>query len=466
MSTAAQAEAGPGDGRVVRYEPRGAAAELMDYRGPEVVIVGAAGTGKSLAACWKMHLTALTVPGFVGLILRATHVSLTSTTLVTFQRKVAAEAMEQGLVSWYGGSAKDPAAFRYANGSVIYVAGGDRPDKFLSLEVDRVFVDEATEITKTLHETLISRLRGPGACYKQIVLACNPSHPTHWIKVRADAGDLHMLTSVHEDNPWLYDGGRWTDAGRDYLAKLDKLTGVRLLRLRKGVWASAEGVIFDEYSPALHDVGGFTPPAEWPLYISVDFGFTHPFVAQFWRTDEDGRLFLQREIFRTQRLVSDHAAKIRQVLEELGVRPAAIICDHQAESRAVLARELGMATVAARKTVKDGVDAVKARLREAGDGRPRLMFMEDALVEVDPELADAGAPTRTVEEIPSYVWDTRKEAPVKERDDGLDALRYMVAHLDLRGGGSVSSPVGRRLERGAPRGGSGPRIQRGGPRRR
>lgn len=450
-------------GQLVRYGPRGAARDLMYHRGTEVVIVGSAGTGKSLAACWKMHLTALTVPGFVGLILRATHVSLTTTTLVTFQRKVAAEALQDGVVTWYGGSAKDPAAFRYSNGSVIYVAGGDRPEKFLSLEVDRIFVDEATEISQELHETLISRLRGPGDCYKQIMLACNPSHDKHWIKVRTDSGELPMLTSVHEDNPWLFDGTTWTEAGREYLAKLDKLTGVRYLRLRKGVWAAAEGVIYDEFSAAVHEIDRFTPPADWPLYVVVDFGYIHPFVAQFWRVDGDGRLYLQREIFYTQRLVVDHAEKIKQVIQEIGVRPTAIICDHQAENRASLARALGRPTSPARKDVRPGIEAVQSRLRKQDDGRPRIFFMKDSVVEKDPDLVEAGAPTCTVEEIPAYIWESKgKEAPVKHQDDGMDTMRYMVAELDLKAGpAKLAVPTGR-LPRtpGASPGGGGPRITR------
>ena len=415
---------------IIRYEPRGAAAELMRYRGTEVCIVGSAGTGKTLAACWLMHLTALTVPGSVGLLVRATHTSLTSTTLVTFQRHVAFDAIRSGLVHWYGGSAKDPAAFRYSNGSTIYVSGADRPERFLSLEVDRVFIDEAVEITEDTYETLISRLRGPGDCRKQIILATNPSHPQHWIKRRADAGSIRMLTSKHEDNPWLFDRGQWTEEGSAYLAKLDKLTGVRYLRLRKGVWCAAEGVIYEDFDHSTHVVDSFTPPAESPLYVSVDFGFVHSFVAQFWRADEDERLVLQREIFYSRRLVEDHARQILEVLGEIGVKPTAIICDHQAESRAVLERHLGLLTTSADKAVNDGIQAVQSRMRVQEDGRPRLTFMRDALVERDPVLVDAGRPTCTVEEFPSYIWDTKKEQPVKENDDGCDATRYAVMYLE------------------------------------
>jgi phage terminase large subunit len=53
----------------------------------------------------------------------------------------------------------------------------------------------------------------------------------------------------------------------------------------------------------------------------------------------------------------------------------------------------------------------------------------------DPELVEAHKPTCTAEELPGYVWADfkTKEQPVKEQDDGCDALRYMVAQRDLLG---------------------------------
>jgi hypothetical protein len=126
-------------------------------------------------------------------------------------------------------------------------------------------------------------------------------------------------------------------------------------------------------------------------------------------------------------------------------RPRMIICDHDAEGRAVLEKHLGMSTKPAKKTVEDGIQAVKSRLRVSEtDGKPRLYLCEGALVERDKELADRKKPTCTIEEIVGYIWDRGtvkaqldgkppKEAPVKEDDHGMDAMRYMIAERDLRG---------------------------------
>lgn len=446
---------------VVTYEPRGTHRDLMLCRDTEVAAVGRAGSGKTLAAAWKIHITAMKVPGLRGLMLRATHTSLTATTLVTFQRQVALAALADGSVRWYGGSGKDPAAFRYANGSEILVAGGDRPEKFLSADLDRIFVDEGVEITLDLWETLITRLRGKAPTYKQIVLATNPSHPQHWIKQRADAGGLTMITSSHRDNPFYVNrDGSYTAEGADYMAKLDALTGVRRQRLKEGRWTAAEGVIYDEWDDTIHLVDRFEVPAEWPRIWGVDFGFTNPFVCQFYAIDPDGRLYLYRELYQTRRTVDEHAktilAAVTEKDEKTGARvwlepkPFAIVADHDSGDRAVLERELTLGTTPARKNVKTGIQAVKARLRPAGDGRPRFYVMRDSLIERDPGLAEAKKPLCTADEVPGYVWAKPKasalskaepEEPLKVDDHGMDTARYVIAELDLVGAGSVQSPA-------------------------
>src|SRR5262249_21650840 len=148
-------------------------------------------------------------------------------------------------------------------------------------------------------------------------------------------------------------------------------------------------------------------------------GFNHPFVAQVWGEDGDGRLYLVREIFATGGLVEDHGRRLKALLTEMDVRPRAVICDHDAEDRATLVRHLGISTTPARKTVRDGIQAVQSRLRVQKDGKPRLFVMRDAVLKRDPVLVEASRPACTEEEFPSYVWAIKpggdlKEEPVKE----------------------------------------------------
>lgn len=406
-----------------RYSPRGACRALWERRDPEVLVSGPAGTGKSRACLEKLHLAALKYPGMRGLIVRKTQTSLGGSALDTWRKFVIAELVDVGGVAYYGGSGEEPAQYRYRNGSRIVIAGLDKASKIMSSEYDMIYVQEAIELTEDDWEALTTRLRNGVMPYQQLLADTNPDTPTHWLKVRCDSGKTVMLDSRHEDNPTITP---------EYMAKLDALSGVRYQRLRKGMWVAAEGIIYEEYDPAIHLIDPFEIPDGWTRYWAIDFGYTNPFVCQWWAEDPDGRLYLYRERYCTRHTVDQHAALIRTYMED-EPRPRAVICDHDAEGRATLEKELGISTVAAQKTVTDGIQAVQRRLRPAGDGRPRLYLFRNAVGVRDQELVDAHKPACTAEELPGYIWSDKiaKEQPVKENDHGADAMRYMVAERDL-----------------------------------
>ena len=418
------------------YTPAGASAALFGHRDPEVLVSGPAGTGKSRGCLEKLHMMALLNPGMRGLIVRKTLASLGSTALVTYREQVTPEAFDSGLVSFYGGSPQEPPQYRYGNGSTLVIGGMDRASRIMSSEYDVIYVQEAIELTEDDWEALTTRLRNWKVTFQQIIADTNPSTPTHWLKARCDRGATVLLESRHEENPTLFHDGEATPEGAAYLDKLDNLTGPRYLRLRKGLWVAAEGVVYEDFDPAIHLVNRFEIPRDWPRYWEVDFGYVNPFVLQRWAEDPDGRLYLYAEIYRTKRLVEDHA---RDVLAQVVVggewiepKPRAVICDHDAEDRATLERHLGMSTLAASKSVSDGIQAVQSRLRVAGDGQPRLFVLRDAVAQRDPELVEAKRPTCTAEEFPGYVWEGKgKDRPVKVDDHGLDCVRYLVAERDL-----------------------------------
>jgi hypothetical protein len=446
-----------------RYTPHGACASLFASRAPRILLSGPAGTGKSRGCLEKLHLQAMKYPGMRGLIVRQTLVSLGSTTLVTWRSHVIKEALITGEVSFYGGSQEEPAQYRYRNGSVIVIGGMDKPTKIMSSEYDVAYVGEAIELTVDGWEAITTRLRNGVMPYQQIYADTNPDKDTHWLWLRCQTGDITVFESRHEDNPiYVNPDGSYTEKGRAYIVgMLDQLTGVRKLRLRDGKWVSAEGVIYESFDRAIHLVPAYAVPHHWPRYWSVDFGMVHPFVLQCWAERPDGELVMYREIYMTRRIVEDHAKTIldacRAPREGVGEpdwrnpehwvwtepRPTAIICDHDAEDRATLERHVGQGTTAAIKTVTDGIEAVEVRLRPSPTGsggmRPRIEFMEGALIERDQLLVEAMKPSCTVDEFGGYIWaDHRtKDQPVKVEDDGMDAVRYLVADRDLNPAGSV-----------------------------
>ncbi len=410
--------------------------KFAGLRAPESILTGPRGTGKTRVVLEIMHRCATIFPGYRGLIVRKTRESLTESGLLTFEREV----VPPGDPVLAGASRRLRQAYQYPNGSAIVVGGMDRPGKIMSTAYDQVYAMEAIELLETDWEALLSCCDRPGLVmpYGRVMGCTNPDRPKHWILERARAGKLTLVETRHRDNPSLWDVGRseWTEAGIRYMARLEALTGVQRSRLLDGKWVQAEGLVYDGWDPAIHLVDRFEVPDDWPRYWSVDFGFIHAFTWQEWAEDPDGRLYLVTEIYRTKRLVEEHARVILRVTAGHPA-PRAIICDHDAEGRATLERHLGIETTAAHKAIREGIQAFAARLKVQADGKPRVMLFRDALVEDrDVELAEAMAPTRFAEELDGYIWDKAAgrregEEPVKKRDEGCDAARYMVAALDV-----------------------------------
>ncbi len=432
---------------VHRFAARGNNLAAFKSKAAELLLAGPAGTGKSRTALEKMHAMALYNPGMKGLIVRKTAVSLTTSALQTYEKDVADCALLDGSVTWFGGSAREPAQYRYSNRSTLAVGGMDKPMKIMSTEYDVIYAQEATELNVDDWEAMNTRLRNGRMSFQQLLADCNPSHPTHFLKERADSGKLVMLNTRHEDNPAYFAAdGTPTDKGLAYMARLDALTGVRRLRLKQGLWAAADGVIWEEFDPAEHLVDALPAGSEhWPRYWAVDFGFTNPMVIQCWAIDPDGRMWLYRELYHTQMLVEDAARIMLDVVapaDRWGERtwiepkPQAIICDHDAEDRATLERHLGMGTTAANKAVSTGLQAVSRRLRRAADGKPRIHLVRGCGIRIDSALKEARKPTSTEAEIPGYIWGA-DEKPLKVNDHGCDPTRYLAMHLEEQGNYNV-----------------------------
>lgn len=434
------------------YEPRGGARDLLLARDETVLVSGPAGTGKSVAALMKIHTTSLLVPNMVTLLLRQTAASLGASTLRTYEQFVAAQELASDHVTWFGGSGSKPAAYRYPNGSLIIPGGMDRPGKFLSMDVDRVLIDESNQVSVTAVEVVATRLRGKAATYKQMVLLTNPDHPDHHLLKMAQEGRARHIHSLHTDNPYLYNrDGTPTKAGAEYLSRLASLTGVRRKRYLEGKWVAAEGMVYEDWTLSDNVVDWFPVPREWPLLLSVDFGYNDAFVCQWWRIDPDGRMYLTREIHQSQVLVEDHARRIRSIMEEhkdTEPAPFRIVCDHQLEDRKTLERHLKMPTVPAKKGISRGVQFVSARVRKQGDGKPRLLVFKDAVVGRDSGAEARHIPRGFAAEVNGYVWETirgtdgiPKEQPRDLNNHSMDAGRYAVAEMDWHEETKVGNPA-------------------------
>lgn len=437
----------PLKGQVRPLVLRGNVKAAQTDRSRELCLVGPAGTSKTVGNLQKLHTDCLTYPGMRVLLLRKFRADLTESVLQTFEEDV----LPPGSPLLRGPKRENRFKYQYPNGAVMVCGGMDLATRLFSAKYDRIYCCELIEFDEADYETLLRCLRSFKSPYRQILADTNPGAPTHWIKLRAESGKLTLLPTYHADNPFYWDEllKDWTPEGREYvLETLSALSGVRRLRLLLGLWAAAEGVIYEEYDAQVHHI----PAAQVPWHEaavarriwSVDFGYyPDPFVWQNWLIDSSGRMYLLQEIYQTKRLVKDLARDI-VALTAGQRRPDAIVTDHARGERATLEHYLKQATRPAYKDLLPGIQNVQDRLRVQGDGLARLFVMQGATWKPDQVLKKAGRPWSTAGEFESYIWHPKhkREVPLDRDNHGMDAMRYAAAEVDqLRVMASASTPA-------------------------
>ncbi|MFA6258783.1 MAG: hypothetical protein WCX79_03740 [Candidatus Paceibacterota bacterium] len=253
----------------------------------------------------------------------------------------------------------------------------------------------------------------------------NPDYPDHPIKLNyIDKNGEKLKSGRVRVKSWhwqITDNDKLTP---EYIENLKRSTppGPWYDRKIKGLWVGAEGIIYENWSPAVHCCKPFKIPNDWPRFRAIDFGFQHPFVCLWGAMDNDGRLYIYREYVENQKLISVHARTVKQL--SAGESYYWTVSDHDAQERAEY-ENLDVSTKPASKNVDIGIQHVAERLVTQPDGRPRLYVFDDCI--------------ETKRTMARYQWapqrpgSTRKEAPLKVDDDPCDALRYMVEEID--GGG-------------------------------
>lgn len=407
------------------YKPLPWQIEPLSDKSHTLLLTGAAGGGKSRCAAEKVHAYCLHYPQSTWLMMRKAR-EWNSHSIVPFMWKTV-----MGQDSKIKFNVSD-GTFYYSNGSVIYTAGmfDDRQRQAARSiggdgGLDGAWMEEANAFTRQDYEEIIGRVRHTAADWQQIILTTNPDAPTHWIyKDLIQGGGAAVYYSGAKDNP---------NNSPSYLSNLQKMTGVMKDRLVDGKWVQAQGAIYEEFDPAVHMIDRDQCPEFVRRWRVIDFGYSNPFVCQWWGEDADGRLYRYREIYVTRRLVEDLTPEIIRLSE--GESIDATIADHDAEDRATMEKH-GIYTIPAIKEVGPGIQSVKGRMKVQPDGKPRLYLVRGALVYVDPLLEAEKKPTCTEEEIPGYSWKKyedgkpNKEEPIKLNDHGCDGMRYIVHYRE------------------------------------
>lgn len=387
--------------------------EFLDATEREALYSGAFGAGKTRALCLKAAIRA-SHKGAREALCRKHLVTFKATTLRVLLEEEA--GLPPILPPGSYRHNKSEKIIRFHNGGEIVYFGLDDEQKIGSYALSGAGVDEAVELTHADWRQLRGRIRlsVPGLC-AQIYAATNPGPPTHWMAERFGLAAGHTASpncrTIHtcsDDNHFLPE---------DYLADLHTFQGVAHKRFVQGIWAGAEGLVYD-----LWDRDVFVVEREGPwkrCVIGVDEGYTNPAAHVLVCEDSDGRRHQAAEWYARQRLEPDVIAHLVEWNEKY--EPEAILVDPSAASLIAALQNEGLPAVKANNDVQAGIAAVHKYMVIAGDGKPRMT--------VGPVCENTIREYETYENKPDgqggYLDD-----PIKRNDHAMDAKRYAMIGLE------------------------------------
>ena len=277
-------------------------------------------------------------------------------------------------------------------------------------------VDELTTLPREFWRQLLARASVPGA---MIFATTNPDAPRHWLRTEyllrlGELPDWQVWHFTMEDNPGLTP---------EYIESLKReYTGVWYARFIEGKWVAAEGAIYDVFDADVHVIKhDEMPPMDQVLAVAVDYGTVHRTRGYLLGIGRDSSgtscLYVLDEFAPGTATVGQHAQMFRTWLEGQPIpawrTPQWIAVDPAA---AVFRQQLfddGITNVMrAHNSVLNGIQIVSS-LFAAG----RLRVSDRC--------------THLIDGIPGYRWDSAasekgRTEPIKQDDDEVDALRYVV----------------------------------------
>lgn len=297
----------------------------------------------------------------------------------------------------------------------FYIFGGkdeSSQDLIQGITLAGVFFDEVALMPESFVNQATGRCSVDSSKYW---FNCNPDGPYHWFKTNwIDKRKEKHLLYLHftmDDNLSL---------SEKIKARYRSMyAGVFYKRYILGLWAMAEGIIYDMFDEDTHvkDILEFFQLLiDGNRFVSCDYGTQNATVFLLWNKGINGKWYCIREYYYSgrekgkQKTDSEYADDLEKWLEDTKIK--AVIVDPSAASFIAELRKRGYKVLKAKNDVEDGIRVVGTKLNQV-----KIIFADSC--------------QNTIKEFGSYIWDEKaaergEDKPVKDHDHAMDAIRYFV----------------------------------------
>lgn len=268
------------------------------------------------------------------------------------------------------------------------------------------YINEGSTAVNMVFKEILNRCSGSGS---RVMVDTNPDNPLHWLK--KDYIDKADGKTIVDFQFTLYDNDFMSER---YIKNIEAATpsGMFFDRDIKGLWVSAEGVVYKDFDMNKHVIEEIPKDVYFEYYIGgIDWGFEHYGSIVVLGVTSDNKYYLLEEVADREKHVEEYWLPLALELQER-YENITFYADTARPEYIKKMNQEGVYCVNANKSVQEGIGTVGSLLKQ-----DKLYFLKDKF-------------TKGAEEMFLYVWNDSKtngkEEVVKTNDDVLDALRYAI----------------------------------------
>lgn len=315
----------------------------------------------------------------------------------------------------------------------FYIFGGKderSQDLIQGITLAGLFCDEVALMPESFVNQATGRCSVDGSKYW---FNCNPDGPYHWFKTNWIDRSVGYLGKAEVERQKKETEKKKQDISfkkllyvhftmDDNLSLSEEIktryresySGVFYKRYILGLWAMAEGIIYDMFDVDKHVKKVIANLYNSGRYVSIDYGTQNATVFLLWNRGVDGKWYCIKEYYYSgrdnakQRTDAEYVKDFKAFLG--GMKVKAVIVDPSAASFIAALRQAGYPVLKAKNDVEDGIRLVGTLLNQE-----KIVF--------------SAACVNTIKEFASYIWDAKaadrgEDAPIKQHDHAMDAVRY------------------------------------------